>query len=146
MICQKKALRIICLQPPNSTISLAFENLKIMPVDMLFRFCTSIFSHTELKQSLIINHNKNTPLNNQAFKLPIVKTEKGKRSIFYHTAELHNLLVWDFIAQPTKTFREGLAALLREQDRLAECRAGRVATDLPASLAFYVSRPGPSLL
>ena len=68
------------------------------------------------------------------------------RSIFYHTAELYNLLAWDFIDQPTKTFREGLAARLWEQGWLAECRAGRAATDLPASLDFYLSGPGPSLL
>ena len=92
-----------------------------MPIDMLFKFRMLIFFHKhllndiELKQSLIINHNKNTRLNNQAFKLPKVKTEKGKRSIFYHTAELYNLLAWDFIDQPTKTFQEGLAARLWEQ-------------------------------
>ena len=121
LICQKKALRIICLQPPNSTISLEFKNLKIMPIDMLFKFRMLIFFHKhllndiELKQSLIINHNKNTRLTNQVFILPKVKTEKGKRSMFYHAAELYNLLAWDFIDQPTKTFREGLAARLWEQ-------------------------------
>ena len=100
LICQKKALRIICLQPPNSTISFAFKNLKIMPVDILFKFRTLIFFHKhllndiELKQSLIINHNKNIQLNNQAFKLPKVTTEKGKRSVFYHTSELYDLLAW----------------------------------------------------
>ena len=82
-------------------------------------------------------------INNQAFKLPKVKTEKGKRSNFYHTAQLYNLLAWDFMDQPTKTFQAGLAARLWEQGWLAECRTGRAATDLPASLDFYPSWPGP---
>ena len=28
------------IRPPNRTISLEFKNLKIMPIDMVFKFCT----------------------------------------------------------------------------------------------------------
>ena len=51
-------------------------------------------------------------------------------------------MAWEFIEQPTKTFRKGLAARLWEQGWLAECWAGRVATNLPASIDFFFSGPG----
>ena len=44
-----------------------------------------------------------------------MKTEKGSRSIFYHTAEVYNLFAWDFIDHLTKTLRRGLVARLWEQ-------------------------------
>ena len=75
-----------------------------------------------------------------------MKTEKGSRSIFYHTAELYNLFAWDFIDHLTKILRKGLVARLWEQGWLAECQADRGATSLPAFLDFYLSGPGPSLL
>ena len=36
LICQKKALRIICCQPPISSISHQFGNLKIIPTWKLY--------------------------------------------------------------------------------------------------------------
>ena len=38
LISQKKALRVIVKQPPNSHISHKFNDLKIMPISMLFKF------------------------------------------------------------------------------------------------------------
>ena len=62
LICQKKALRIICCQPPNSSISHQFANLKIMPIYMLFKYRSLIFFHNQisndinLKVSLKVNN------------------------------------------------------------------------------------------
>ena len=43
LISQKKALRVIVKQPPNSHISHKFNDLKIMPISMLFKFRLVIF-------------------------------------------------------------------------------------------------------
>ena len=37
---------------------------------------------SELKQSLIMNHEQSTKLNQDALKLPKIETEKGRRSMF----------------------------------------------------------------
>ena len=122
LICQKKALRIICCQPPNSSISHQFANLKIMPIYMLFKYRSLIFFHNQisndidLKESLKVNHDKFTRQNQSAFKLPLVKTEKGKRSMFYFSAQLYNQLAWGFIDYPTRAFEGGVAACLWEED------------------------------
>ena len=70
-----------------------------MPIDMLFKYRSLTFFHNQirndihLKESLKVNHNKFTRQNQSAFKLPRVKTEMGKQSMFYFSALLYNQLV-----------------------------------------------------
>ena len=126
LICQNKVLRIICCRPPNSSITNEFKNLKIMPISLLFKYRSLIFfnqmltNDSELKQSLIINHEQSTRLNQDALKLPKIKTEKGRRSMFYFSAQLYNRLAWEFTDCPAKAFRERLAARLWDEDWAAE--------------------------
>ena len=75
---------------------------------------------SELKQSPIINHEKSTRLNQDALKLPKIKTGKGRRSMFYFSAQLYNQLAWEFTDCHAKAFRERLAARLWDEDWAAE--------------------------
>ena len=154
LICQKKALIIICCQPPNSGISHQFANLKIMPIYiyiyiyMLFEYWSLIFFHNQisndidLKASLKVNHDKFTRQNQSAFKLPLVKTEKGKQSMFYFSAQLCNLLTWGFIDYPTRAFGGGVAACLWDEDRCAVHWAPPWCSISTAKLEFFYSKPG----
>ena len=48
------------------------------------------------EQSLIINHEKSTTLNQDALKLPKIETWKGRRWMFHFSAHLYSWLVWEF--------------------------------------------------
>ena len=68
------------------------------------------------KESLKFIHNQFIRQNQFAFKLPLVKIEKDKRSLFYLSAQLYNQLAWGFIDYPTRAFGGGVAACLCEDD------------------------------
>ena len=67
-----------------------------MPIPLLFKYRSLIIfnqmltNHSELKQSLTINHQKSTRVNQDALKLCEIKTEKSRRSLAYFLAQLYN--------------------------------------------------------
>ena len=125
LINQKKALRIILKQPPNSHVLHKFNELKIMPVSMLFKFRLIIFYW---KFILAREDNCNFVENNYQIKTqksvqnPLktikVRTEKGKRSMFNIACNLFGELAWDLRDLSDRVFCGQLAARLWELDGL----------------------------
>ena len=109
---QKKALRIINKQPPNSHISHKFEEEKIMPIFMLFKFRLIIYYHKHYYHES--NLEARTYQTRNCFKprIPMVKTEKGKRSMLITASKLFSEYGWEFRQLPADGFKRALAAHL----------------------------------
>ena len=122
LVCQKKALRVIFKKPPNSTITNKFKTSQIMPIKLLFRYRLIIFMYNmfrnneNLLNELAIDHDFNTRSKTKSLKLPKIKTEKGRRSVFYSGVNLVSSHALDLIDLPPKAFKGALAARLWEED------------------------------
>ena len=119
LVCQKKALRVIYKCPPNSSVSHKFKESKIMPISMLYKyrfviFMFNLYKRDPILDSLKLDHNINTRNNSNQLKLPVIKTDKGRRSIFYSGSQLYGTYALDLTDLPTKSFRAALAARLWE--------------------------------
>ena len=121
LISQKKALRVIVKQPPNSHISHKFNDLKIMPISMLFKFRLVIFYNRHvlsIKDNYNLTEKDHQMVTRKNLKNPIktikIKSEKGKRSMFFTAANLYGELAWDLRDLPCGVFGKQLAARLWE--------------------------------
>ena len=119
LVCQKKSLRIILKQPPNSHVSHRFSELQIMPISMLFKFRLIIFYKNHIlsrEDNCNVVESLYTIKTRKSAKNPLkpikVRTEKGKRSMFYIACNLFSELAWDLQDLPRGVFRRQLAARL----------------------------------
>ena len=121
LVCQKKALRVIFKKPPNSSITYKFQESHIMPINMLFKYRLIIFMYNLLKndenllKTLKIDHDFNTRNKSKVLKLPQIKTEKGRRSIFYSGVELVSGYALGMLDLSLQAFKGALAARLWEE-------------------------------
>ena len=96
-----------------------------MPIPLICKYRSlMIFTQMLTNDSELKHNNKLTLLNQDALKLPKIKTEKGRRSMFYFSVQLYNRLAWEFTDCSAKAFRERLAARLRNEDWAAKHQAG----------------------
>ena len=104
LIIQKASLRVILKLKPNAHVTTYFEKLKIMPVDMLFKYSVlkmllKTFSPEKLEE-FSKSHNYNT----RSDKLKPIKTNnnRGGRSLLCSGIELYNryLLGWKVASLP----------------------------------------------
>jgi hypothetical protein len=117
LVLQKKALRIILCAKPNTTISSNFATLKIMPVQMLFKYrllihFTTIFTRDEIV-NMKLSHKHDTRLKaSNAIKMKAFKTNKGQRSMLFSATKLFNEYLYDYENIAPGTVRERLVARL----------------------------------
>ena len=114
--------RVIFKQPPNSSVTSKFQESKIMPIKMLFKYRLILFTYNllkndeNLKDSLKIDHDFNTRNKSKLLKLPKIKTEKGRRSIFYSGVELVSSHALDILDLPPQAFNGALVARLWDEE------------------------------
>ena len=117
----------------------------LLNTDPLY-FSTIKFSNdVYLKESLKVNHNKFTRQNQSTLNSPLLNW-KGKRSLFYFSAQLYNQFAWGLTDYPTRAFGGGTAACLWEEDRCAVHWARLWCCISATKLDFFYYRPGSSQL
>ena len=113
-VIQKASLRVILKKKPREHVSSFFKTAKIMPVKLLFEFCSlKLFLKTfsaEFIKTLHFDHDYNTRFSGLRTKK--VNNKRGERSLLCHGVNLYNRYQLDAVTFTQAGPWDGLAARL----------------------------------
>ena len=113
-VIQKASLKVILKKKPREHVSSFFKTAKIMPVKLLFEFCSlKLFLKTfsaEFIKTLHFDHDYNTRFSGLRTKK--VNNKRGERSLLCHGVNLYNRYQLDAVTFTQAGPWDGLAARL----------------------------------
>ena len=116
IVLQKACVRVILKKKTRDHVSTLFKTLNIMPLNMLFQYCSlKLFLRTfsnEFINSLKSEHDYNTRSNNLRTKK--AKNKRGERSLMCHGVNLYNRYLMGVDSCTQSGSLGGLAARLWE--------------------------------